>query len=102
MSPDFAGLVETSTSLGEASTEGGVLTLHSLTRSSNDSALPAVIGTIEAAAQIAGGEFEVKHNYPGWRPNLDSPSLAALKSVYEQSFGEAPNVTAVHAGSRRR
>ena len=43
MSPDFDGLVETSTSLGEAITEGDTLTLHSLSRSSNDSALPEVI-----------------------------------------------------------
>ena len=40
MSPDFDDLVETSTSLGEAITENGRLTLHSLSRSSNDSALP--------------------------------------------------------------
>jgi dipeptidase D len=98
MSPDFAGLVETSTSLGEAITDGDVLTLHSLTRSSNDSAIPAVLGTIAAAARLAGGELEVKHNYGGWRPNLSSPALAALKSVYERSFGEEPIVTAVHAG----
>ncbi len=33
MSPDFEGLVETSTSLGEALTDGSRLTLHSLSRS---------------------------------------------------------------------
>jgi dipeptidase D len=55
MSPDFAGLVETSTSLGEALTEGEQLTLHSLSRSSNDSALPEVIAALDAAARLAGG-----------------------------------------------
>jgi dipeptidase D len=98
MSPDFEGLVETSTSLGEAITEGDTLTLHSLTRSSNDSAMPGVIGTIEAAARLVGGEVEVKHNYGGWRPNLNSPALAALRAVYERSFDDKPVVTAVHAG----
>ena len=98
MSPDFAGLVETSTSLGEATTEGELLTLHSLTRSSNDSSMPGVIGGIEAAASLAGADFEVKHNYPGWRPNLDSPALAALRSVFERSFDDKPAITAVHAG----
>ena len=34
---------------------------------------------------------------PGWRPNLDSPALAASRRVYERLFGEAPIVTAVHA-----
>ena len=52
MSPDFDGLVETSSSLGEAITEGDELTLHSLTRSSNDPALPEVIAALEAAARL--------------------------------------------------
>ena len=98
MSPDFDDLVETSTSLGEALTEGNRLTLHSLSRSSNDSALPEVIGALDAAARLSGGELEVKHNYGGWRPNLESKALAALRSSYETLFGEEPIVTAVHAG----
>jgi dipeptidase D len=98
MSQDFDDLVETSTSLGEAITEGGRLTLHSLSRSSNDSALPETISALSAAARLGGGELEVKHNYGGWRPNLDSPALAATRNVYERLFGEAPIVTGVHAG----
>ena len=98
LSPDFDDLVETSTSLGEATTEGDQLTLHSLSRSSNDSALPEVIATLDAVARLAGGTLEVKHNYGGWRPNLDSPALAAAKTAYERVFGELPIVTAVHAG----
>ena len=98
MSQDFDDLVETSTSLGEALTEGDRLTLHSLSRSSNDSALPEVIATLDAAARLAGGELEVKVNYGGWRPRLDSPALAVAKAVYERLFGEPPIVTAVHAG----
>jgi dipeptidase D len=98
LSPDFDDLVETSTSLGEALTEGDELTLHSLTRSSNDSALPEVIATLDAAARLAGGRLEVKRNYGGWRPDLDSPALAAARAVYEREFGEPPIITAVHAG----
>ena len=98
MSQDFDDLVETSTSLGEAVTEGERLTLHSLSRSSNDSALPETISALGAAARLGGGELEVKHNYGGWRPNLDSPALAATRDVYERLFGEAPIVTGVHAG----
>lgn len=98
MSPDFDDLVETSTSLGEALTDGDQLTLHSLSRSSNDSAMPDVIATLDAAARLAGGRLEEKFNYGGWRPDLDSPALAAAKTVYEGLFGEPPIVTAVHAG----
>ena len=98
LSPDFDDLVETSTSLGEATTEGDQLTLHSLTRSSNNSALPDVIATLDAAARLAGGALEVKSNYGGWRPDLDSRALASAKVVYERLFGAPPIVTAVHAG----
>ena len=98
MSPDFDGLVETSTSLGEALTDGGELTLHSLTRSSNDSAMPEVIAALDAAAQLGGGELEVKFNYNGWRPDLDSHLLAVARTASERLFGEPPVVTAVHAG----
>jgi dipeptidase D len=98
MSPDFEGLVETSTSLGEAMTEGDRLTLHSLSRSSNDSAMPEVIATLDAAARLGGGTLEVKHNYNGWRPDLDSALLAVARREYEELFGSPPVVTAVHAG----
>jgi dipeptidase D len=98
MSPDFDGLVETSTSLGEAITEGDTLTLHSLSRSSNDAAMPEVVATLDAAARLADGKLEVKHNYNGWRPDLDSSVLAVARTVYERLFGEPPVVTAVHAG----
>jgi len=98
LSPDFDDLVETSTSLGEAITEGDQLTLHSLSRSSNDSAMPDVIATLDAVARLAGGTLEEKFNYGGWRPNLDSPTLAAATTVYERLFGDPPIVTAVHAG----
>jgi dipeptidase D len=98
LSPDFDGLIETSTSLGEVATEGDTLTLHSLTRSSNESGMGDVLGAVSAAARLGGGELEVKRNYGGWRPNLDSPALAALKSIYERSFDDDPVITAVHAG----
>ena len=97
MSPDFPGLVETSTSVGEAVTEGGRLKLHSLSRSSNSSAAPQVIAALDAAARLGGGSLTLEQADPGWRPNLDSPALAASQRVYERLFGEAPVVTAVHA-----
>jgi dipeptidase D len=98
MSADFEGLVETSTSLGEAITEGDELTLHSLSRSSNDSAMPDVLATLDAVARLAGGRLDVKHNYNGWRPDLDSQVLATAHRVYEELFATQPVVTGVHAG----
>ena len=98
LSPDFDGMVELSTSLGEAITEGSRLTLHSLTRSSNGPLLADVISALDAAARLGGGELEVKHNYSAWRPDLSSGTLAVAVEVFERVLGEKPIVTAVHAG----
>jgi dipeptidase D len=97
MSPDFDGLVETSTSIGEAVSDGTRLTLHSLTRSSNESALPEVLAALNAAARLAGATLAVGQSDPAWRPDLDSSVLAATRRTYERLFGEPPIVTAVHA-----
>lgn len=60
--------------------------------------MPEVIGALDAVARLAGGRLEERVNYGGWRPNLDSPTLAAATACYERLFGEPPIVTAVHAG----
>ena len=87
------GLVETSSSLGEAITDGTTLTLHSLSRSSNDAAMPEVLAALEAAARLGGGKLELKHNYGGWQPDLDSPVLAAAKRVYVRRSAASPRST---------
>jgi dipeptidase D len=71
MSPDFEGLVETSTSVGQVATDGATLTLHSLSRSSNDSALPDVIAVLDASAQLAGGSLAARRRR--------RPALSRLK-----------------------
>jgi dipeptidase D len=98
LSPDVPGLVETSSSLAEASTTDGTLTLHSLSRGADAGALAEVVAVLDAVARRTGGTLEVKHNYDGWRPALDSPVLATARRVYEELFGEQPGITAVHGG----
>jgi hypothetical protein len=71
MSPDFEGLVETSTSVGRVATDGAMLTLHSLSRSSNDSALPDVIAALDASARLAGGSLAARRRR--------RPALSRLK-----------------------
>jgi dipeptidase D len=97
MSCDFQGLVETSTSVGEAVTDGATLGMHSLSRSSNAAALPEVVATLDGAARLAGGVLVVERSDPGWQPDLDSAALAVCRRVHERLFGKAPGVTAVHA-----
>jgi dipeptidase D len=98
MSAAFPGVVETSSSLSIATTAGDTLTLRSLSRSANDPALPDVTNAIAAAARLAGARYEPGHGYPGWRPDLTSPLLAATTTVHEQLFGAPPHVTLTHGG----
>jgi len=98
MNPEVPGTVETSTSLNVASTDSGVLTLASMTRSANAAALDDVVATIEAAARLAGAEVEILRSYPPWRPDLDSALLASARRTYERLFGTNPGLEVVHGG----
>ena len=98
MSAAFPGAVETSSSLGVARTDGTTLALHSLTRSANDAALPAVTNAIAAVARLAGAALEPGRGYPAWRPDPDSALLAAASAVHAELFGARPHVTVAHGG----
>ncbi len=98
MSPALPASVETSTSLNVATTEGGVLTLASMTRSANAQALDDVVFSIEAAARLAGADVEIKRSYPPWRPDVDSHLLDIAKATFERLFGVEPGLDVVHGG----
>ena len=98
MSAALPGKVETSTSLNVATTEDGVLTLASMTRSANARALDDVVASIEAAARLAGADVELKPSYPPWRPDLDSALLATARATFERLFGIDPALEVVHGG----
>ncbi|CAN5295547.1 aminoacyl-histidine dipeptidase [soil metagenome] len=98
MSSGLTGVVETSTSLNVASTEGGVLTLASMTRSANDEALEDLLTTIQAAARLAGAEVELLRSYPPWRPDLESRLLATARDTYSRLFDSEPKLEVVHGG----
>jgi dipeptidase D len=98
MSAAFPGIVETSSSLGTAATDGAALELSSLSRSANDAFLDEVMSTIAAAARLAGADYWAGHRYPAWRPDLGSPLLAAARAAHVRAFGAEPHVTLTHGG----
>ena len=98
MSPDIPDLVETSANLAAANVEGGSLVVLVSTRSSVDSALSALRRRIRAAGALAGAEVREEPGYPGWKPDLDSPLLALVRSVHTELFGKEPALKAIHAG----
>jgi len=98
MTPGLPGVVQTSTSLTTAATEGGVLTLGSMTRSSNAAALDGVLATMHSLARLAGAEIEVRRSYPPWEPDLDSKLLGTATTSHVRLFGTEPALTVVHGG----
>lgn len=98
MNPELPGTVETSTSLNVASTDDGVLTLASMTRSANAAALEDVVAAIEAAARLAGAEVEILRSYPPWRPDLDSRLLGEASATFSRLFETEPGLEIVHGG----
>jgi dipeptidase D len=98
MSPQVRGVVETSTSLTVAESEGETLTLASMTRSALPGALDDVVATIESAARLAGAEVEVVRSYPPWRPDFDSRLLATAKETYARLLESEPRLDVVHGG----
>jgi dipeptidase D len=98
MSSTLPGLVETSTSLTVARTEGGTVTLASMARSSNAVALDELKARMEALARLAGAEIEVRRSYPPWEPDLDSALLRAARATFARLFGAEPGLTVVHGG----
>lgn len=97
-SPHDAGQVETSLSLGTASSTGGELALHTLVRSSNPAALPGVLGALSALARLVGARLAIDHGYPAWQPDPASPLRSICAATWRDLFGEAPRVGVTHAG----
>ncbi len=98
MSNDMEGLVETSTNLAVVKSENGQFDVLCLLRSSVDSAREDLKNMFRAVFEPAGAEVTFDGEYPGWKPNMESPILKTMQGVYEKKFGKVPEIKAIHAG----
>jgi len=99
MSNDMPGLVETSTNLAIINIKGGKAEVKALMRSSVDTAKKALADIFEALYTLAGADkIEFAGEYPGWKPNPDSPILKIMSEQYKTLFGKIPEIKAIHAG----
>lgn len=98
MSSDMEGLVETSTNLAIVKIKNGEASALSLLRSSVDSAKHDLAETVVSVFDLAGATTELDGDYPGWKPNPNSPILHEMKEVYNRKFGKVPEIKAIHAG----
>jgi len=98
MSDALPGLVETSNNLGVVAIQDGQIQVDCTPRSSVDSALEDVSQMVASVWELAGYEVELANYYPGWNPNPESPILELMNATYQEMYGKAPEVMAVHAG----
>lgn len=98
MSDAMPGLVETSNNMAIVKSENGTISVHSLMRSSVDTAKDDLAEKMRAAFELAGAEVSFRGGYSGWAPNMASPILKEMKAVYEKLYGKQPAVMAIHAG----
>ncbi|MFT5725134.1 MAG: dipeptidase D [Bacteroidia bacterium] len=98
MSRAIDGLVETSSSLARVVLKNGEFVTQSLQRSSSESGKMDVANTVGAPFRLAGCNVDQGGSYPGWTPNPNSEILDLMVAKYETLFGEAPKVSAIHAG----
>ncbi len=98
MSQSMKGLVETSNNLAIVKVKDGEFIALNLTRSSVDSAKEATAWKIAAVFQLIDAHIELTGEYPGWKPNMDSPILKTCQEVYHKRFGKIPEIKGIHAG----
>lgn len=98
LSDTLPGLTETSTNMAIVRTEKGHLTVHSLTRSSMDSAKMYLADSIRFVFEAAGARYTLSGAYSGWTPKLGTPMIKVLEDTYKTLFGKELKITATHGG----
>lgn len=98
MSGTIKGLVETSTNIGILKTSENEVLGSSSIRSSVETARDTLSDKIEYLTEFLGGEYERQGVYPAWEYRKDSPLRDKMVEVYEEMYGQKPNVVAIHAG----
>ncbi|MBE2288366.1 MAG: aminoacyl-histidine dipeptidase [Chitinophagaceae bacterium] len=98
MSPEIAGLVQSSNNLARVLVADGKYSLQCLTRSSVDSEKYDLSDAITSAFELMGAEMSYGGIYPGWTPRPDAPVVKLMSELYKEMFGEPAHVNAVHAG----
>ncbi|ESU28876.1 aminoacyl-histidine dipeptidase [Flavobacterium limnosediminis JC2902] len=98
MSADMENLVETSNNIARVIVKDGEISIQNLTRSSVESSKFDLANALRSAYELFGCEVTVTGSYPGWTPNVTSPILDVMASIYEKQNGSKPNVAACHAG----
>ncbi|MCL1893258.1 MAG: aminoacyl-histidine dipeptidase [Holophagaceae bacterium] len=98
MSPDIAGLVQTSSNLGIIETGSNEVMLTCMPRSSVPAELAETIETMKNLAELLGGKLDISDAFPAWPYKANSPLRDALIDFYKGLYGVDPMLGATHGG----
>jgi dipeptidase D len=98
MSPDIAGLVQTSTNLATIALNGDTVEVGTSQRSAIESSKLAAARMFATVARMAGFDVEFGSRYPGWKPEPKSEVVVKLQEVHKALFGAPARLMAMHAG----
>lgn len=98
MSPDIAGLVQTSNNIARVLVKDGTYQIQCLTRSSVDTEKTDLQDAIIATFELLGAKVTTAGSYPGWTPKPSSPIVKLMSDLYVEKYKKEANVNACHAG----
>lgn len=98
MSDDFAGVVETSSSMGVLLVKDSKLHIRCLMRSLLETPKDDVLSRMQSLARLSQVEVSFDADYPGWKPEPNSVLLNKCRTLFTQFYGKEPTIEVMHAG----
>jgi dipeptidase D len=98
MSPDIAGLVQTSTNFAVVETFDKEIKVLTSQRSSVESEKIVMASKVQTAMELGGAAVTSSDGYPAWEPDVNSSVLELGKNVYKKVFGKDVIISVIHAG----
>jgi len=96
--PEIPDVVETSSNLAICESMEGIVRCKFLVRSSSDSMKETLVSTLQSLFALAGAKVTTDGDYPGWKPNLQSPIMDLMTTLYEKEWHKKPAINVIHAG----
>ena len=96
-SQDIEGLVQTSLNLGVVRLDE-TLKMTFAVRSSVNQEKRDLLAKLKELAQFNGADYSEVGDYPAWEYKKDSRLRDTMIETFQQMYGKAPEVVAIHAG----
>ena len=98
MSSDVEGLVETSLNMGILRADDEKAEVSFSVRSAKGVEKQKLGDRLEEIAKEHGASYSTRGEYPAWEYKKDSHLRDVMKKVYEDMYGESPEIVIIHAG----